>query len=78
MKRFNTAMAIFFLSAFTSTSFAELPTVVEGAEGYDQAQCIAQGTNNCLQSICTTSSDTDCSEKCRKGAENKCRELIEQ
>ena len=56
----------------------DIPTVVEGSENFSKEQCIASNTNDCIQSVCMTSSDLDCNVKCKEGAEDKCEELADE
>lgn len=67
------------LNSFGTLSFAaDLPTVVEGSENYTKEQCIANYTNQCIESICPTSSSLDCSQKCKIDAEDKCQDQSDE
>ncbi|KTC68014.1 hypothetical protein Lbir_2616 [Legionella birminghamensis] len=56
---------------------ADLPTVVIGSENYDKKMCIERYTQDCLDSVCMTSSDTDCNDKCQSEAEDKCQDAAD-
>jgi hypothetical protein len=56
---------------------ADLPTVVEGSENYDNSMCVESFFDNCNSMVCTVSDDIDCQEKCQKEAEDKCAEIKE-
>lgn len=51
---------------------ANLPSQVQGAQSMSKEECIKNNTNDCIQSICMTSSERDCQERCAKGARDKC------
>lgn len=52
----------------------DVPSVEEGAQQYDKGACLARYTQNCIQSVCMTSSSTDCQENCQKEAADKCQQ----
>jgi len=56
---------------------ADIPQVVIGAEKYDKAMCIERAANDCINTICLTSSARDCTDKCRASAEDKCQNASE-
>ncbi|QDP72865.1 hypothetical protein FOG18_09980 [Legionella israelensis] len=63
------------LMLFTATIYAaNLPTTILGAEQYDETMCVEQYQDNCISSVCLTSEERDCPDKCRKMAKDKCRE----
>lgn len=70
-----------FISLFSGFSAmvnaADIPSVVEGAEEYSKEQCEATAANDCIESLCQTSSDIDCEDKCRTTAVDKCKEMNE-
>lgn len=68
-----------FISLFAGFSVlanaADIPAVVEGQEKYSKEECIASATNDCIQSLCETSSELDCEDQCRTSANDKCKEM---
>ncbi|MDP1604066.1 MAG: hypothetical protein Q8M03_12465 [Legionella sp.] len=64
-------VSVFFLFA-ASINAADLP--VEDP----QNQCITGNTDDCIKSVCPTSSVPDCSAQCKAAAEEKCKELSSQ
>lgn len=65
----------FMLSVVSLTaSAADLPTVVTGSDDYDYAMCVKQYTDNCISTVCITSSALDCNDKCKAAATDKCQE----
>lgn len=70
-------LIIFFIGCFLfilKASADDVPTIVEGAETYNEAMCIENYTNDCISTICLTSSDRDCQDKCAETARDKCAE----
>lgn len=57
---------------------ADLPTVVIGSENYDHDMCVQQYTDNCISTVCITSSALDCNEQCKAAAIDKCEEKEEE
>lgn len=53
---------------------ANLPTVEQGAEYFDEKMCVERYTNQCINTVCSTSRERDCQDRCLKGAKDKCRE----
>lgn len=74
---FNASVFVLFTSLSFMVNAADIPTAVEGAEGYNKANCLATSTNDCIESICMTSPDTDCQEKCKNSAADRCQALSE-
>lgn len=72
MKLFFTGLAFSLLSF--AIQAADVPTVVEGGDKLTNAECVANKTNDCIQSICMVSSDIDCNSKCKTAAVDKCKE----
>lgn len=56
---------------------AVVPVVVEGVEGYSKDECVTATANDCIHSICETSSELNCEEQCKTSAVDKCHELNE-
>ena len=72
---FKTRMFLIMVGCSSGAFAADLPSVEQGAGQYDKATCLSQYTDNCINSICLTSSSTDCQSTCRKSAEDKCQSL---
>jgi len=70
MKKTLLYLALISLPALCTA--ADNPTVVLGAEAYDQQACIQQYTNECIDNVCLTSEERDCSDECASSAEDKC------
>lgn len=70
-----------FISIFSAfpvmVNAVDIPSVIEGADGYNQEECVAASTNDCIQSICETSSDLNCEDQCRGSAVDRCKEINE-
>lgn len=68
-----------FVSLFSGFSAmvnaADIPAVIEGQEGVSKEECVASATNDCIQSVCETSTDTNCSDQCQASAVDKCKEM---
>ena len=56
---------------------ANLPTVEQGAQHFDQKMCVERYTNQCINTVCSTSGERHCQDKCLKGAKDKCKEQLE-
>ena len=70
---------IFLMSSLSFSAFAyDDPVVVEGAEKYDQMQCIDNETQNCINDACLNSEAIDCQENCKSMAQDKCQEQINE
>lgn len=68
-----TSLLVMFFMSFSLYAVNDPETVI-GAEKYDKVMCIEQYTDNCINSVCMTSDDIDCQEKCKQMAEDKCKE----
>lgn len=75
MKKIVSLGYISLLTCSLSLFAADIPTVVEGAENFNKEACISSNTNDCIQSVCLTSSELDCNDQCKKAAIDKCEEL---
>lgn len=73
-------LASFVLMFFMSFNLYAVddPTTVLGTEKYSKEMCIQQTTDNCITTICTTSEDIDCQEKCKQMAMDKCQEEVNE
>lgn len=69
-------LSVFVVSMLTvfMVRAADIPQVEMGAKGYDKDLCIKQYTDNCIASICVTSSEIDCNGKCKASAQDKCEQ----
>jgi hypothetical protein len=73
----SASLFVLFTALPMMVNAADIPTAVEGAESLSKADCLSTTTNDCIQSLCMTSSDIDCPDKCKTSAADKCRALSE-
>lgn len=66
-------LAVCSLATF-SVIAADLPEVDEGAAAFDKEMCIKQYADNCINTICITSSALDCNDQCNAAAKDKCEQ----
>ncbi|MCL9683860.1 hypothetical protein [Legionella maioricensis] len=67
-------VAIFFFIGCSLTALAaNIPSDNLGAEKYDAIKCVADATQNCINSVCLNSSQRNCQGSCAKMAQQKCR-----
>ncbi len=66
------------LTFSTVATAADIPTYIEGAQHLTQEECLIRTSNECISSVCPTSSDTDCNEKCKAAAVDQCKESTEE
>ncbi|HHT0592350.1 TPA: hypothetical protein ACTXXA_000854 [Legionella anisa] len=66
-----------FLFSF-SVFAADIPSDNLGAQKYDRTQCLYNTTQDCINSQCLTSEETDCQDNCRKMAQAKCQQEINE
>ncbi|BCA96863.1 hypothetical protein TUM19329_32240 [Legionella antarctica] len=59
--------------SFTALA-ANIPSDCMGAKKYDAIKCVADATQNCINSVCLTSSERNCQGSCEKMAQQKCRQ----
>lgn len=70
---------IFFLSIMMSISFllnAQESTVVldpSQAQNMEAKMCVDRHANDCINTVCLTSGERDCIDKCRLSAQEKCK-----
>jgi hypothetical protein len=68
------SLPLFFFIGCSFTAFAAtIPADTLGAQKYDAMKCIADTTQNCINSVCLTSSQRNCQGSCAKMAQQKCR-----
>lgn len=71
-------MTLMPLLVVCSQSFsANMPNVINGAEKYTKEMCLSDATSDCIDSVCMNSSATDCPDKCRTKANDKCKAILE-
>jgi|GEM_PF-2663647 len=77
---YMTRVLYFFLFASSPVAVyaVDIPSVDEGSAGYNQEMCIEETTNNCIDTICLTSSAIDCEDQCRSDATDKCQQLADE
>lgn len=80
MKTFILIILMLPVFLLSSPVFADdLPTSVQqGSQTFDKDMCIQQYAQNCISTICITSSDINCQQKCRSDAKDKCEEQANQ
>ncbi|TAL63531.1 MAG: hypothetical protein EPN84_04760 [Legionella sp.] len=54
------------------------PQVDEGAQQFDQMQCVDDATQNCINDACLNSEEIDCEDNCKKLAQDKCQQQIDE
>lgn len=64
----------FFMGCSLSTFAANIPADSLGAQKYDAIKCVADATQNCINSVCLNSSQRNCQGSCEKMAQQKCRQ----
>lgn len=63
------------MSVFINAGIAaDVPELVTGAEAFNQQECIGRYTSDCVATVCPTSEERDCPEKCQAEAVDKCEE----
>ncbi len=48
------------------------PRTIIGSETYDQKMCIERYASKCIDAVCRTSEERNCSDKCQESAHDKC------
>ena len=54
------------------------PDVDEGAQKLDSVECVGDTTDQCITDICETSENIDCEANCRKMAQDKCQQAVDE
>lgn len=49
-------------------------TVTSGSQPFDQEKCVNDKSQNCISTICLTSTQRDCQATCKKEAKKKCEQ----
>ena len=57
---------------------ADIPEVVVKDENFDQEMCVERTANDCINTICITSSARDCQDTCQSDAEDKCEAMAQE
>lgn len=57
---------------------ADIPEIVDQNEADSQELCVARASADCLNTICPTSPDINCSDNCKDDAVDKCQEMQEE
>ena len=60
------------------THAADVPEVVVQDENFNQELCVDRAANDCINTVCLTSSERDCQETCQSHAEDKCEEMAQE
>lgn len=56
-----------------ATQAADIPTDQLQAQQYNRDACIKKQTDDCVNTLCPTSSDRNCPDNCAKSAQAKCQ-----
>ncbi|MDI1351449.1 MAG: hypothetical protein PSV35_01565 [bacterium] len=65
---------IFFFSGSLPVFAVDIPQDEIGSQQFNNMKCLDDSTNTCINDVCSHSEDTDCQDKCRKLAEEKCQQ----
>ena len=57
---------------------ADDPEIVVQDENFNQELCVERTANDCINTVCLTSSDRDCQDTCQSDAEDKCEEMSQE
>lgn len=72
------AISICFVLLFPTALMAEGESTIvmdpAQEQQFDAKMCIDRYANNCINTVCLTSEERDCIEKCRLYAKDKCQE----
>lgn len=74
----RTVLCIGVISLPFNASAYDNPTTVLGSEEFSKQECIDTNTNDCIESICMTSTALDCTQQCKQDAIDKCEDLADQ
>lgn len=72
---------LFFLCLASSSTLVfadDDPSVDQGASNMSQEMCVEENTNDCIDSVCMTSSATDCQDQCQADAQDKCQQMQDE
>lgn len=73
---------IFFASLICTASVslyaADVPSIDLGADKFNAIECLRMFQDECINAQCMHSEETDCQDKCRALAADKCKENIEE
>lgn len=58
----------------TLTFAADIPGLDEGSATMNNEVCVSEEYQLCISTVCMTSEDIDCQEKCRDMAQDKCEQ----
>ena len=61
-------------AALLLLSYSAFAVDVDVGDEYDYDLCVARNTNICLNQICLTSEDLECSQKCKEEAQQHCKQ----
>jgi hypothetical protein len=71
------SMGLFLLLFSLAAQAADDSTVILDSENYDQKMCIDRTSGDCVNTICLTSEERDCTDKCKADAEEKCKAIAD-
>lgn len=79
MKLTITYISCVFASLFSLFAFAaDIPQDNIGAQKYDRQQCLDNAAQACINSACLNSDQIDCQDNCRKMAQQKCQQEMNE
>jgi len=70
-------LAVFTCCAFTASA-ATIPPDALGAQKFDAMRCVAETTQNCINTICLNSTQRNCQGECAKMSQQKCQQQSNQ
>lgn len=75
MNQFSKPLGIAFLSLFSCSVLAvDIPDVDIGAQQLNQATCVDEAAQTCINDACLNSEAIDCEDNCQKLAQDKCQQ----
>lgn len=79
MKPLTTSLGLLIGVLFSlCAAAADIPQDDIGAQKYDAQQCIDNTSQSCINSACLNSDQIDCQDNCRKMAQEKCQQEINE
>ncbi|KTD14941.1 hypothetical protein [Legionella israelensis] len=63
---------MFLLLLFLPAQAADIPEAEIEDQKHDQEMCVQQRVNQCIDVMCQTSEDINCTQICEQNAKNEC------
>ena len=74
-----TRLSFVFFILFSSISFsADIPQDSIGSQKLTKTECIANASQDCINSNCLNSESVDCQDNCRTMAKDKCQQMHDE